>query len=270
MTDTITSFSNLHMKNFRKLRDRKYREESGLFTVEGPRIVAEALSEKWIFEELVFAQELLNSRYAEDLVDTARQNGIPVLKVNAEVFRSLSMKDGPKGIAAVLHQRWAGLSTVKESGGLWIGLDRVQDPGNLGTIMRTADSVGARGILLIDGCTDPYAPAAVRASMGAIFSVNLVKTTSDKITEMLFRERIEVIGTSDAASIDFRSLEYDDDMILLMGSEREGISTALESLCTQLVFIPMQGKSDSLNLAVATAICMYEVFRQKHPIKEGQ
>lgn len=269
MSEVITSTANPRIKNYRKLRDRKYRTESGLFAVEGLRIVAEAIEDHWPITELIIASELNTSSYMNDLIEQAQKSKISILNVSADVFRSLSIKDGPKGVAAVLSQQWGSMQMITRAGGMWIGLDRIQDPGNLGTILRTADSVGARGIVLIDDCTDPFDPTAVRASMGALFSIPVVKTSAKQLIELIQTANLQAIGTSDSGSTDFRKPVYNQDMLLLMGSERQGLSQPLQDVCSELVFIPMQGKSDSLNLAVATAICAYEIYRQNNPLSEG-
>ena len=252
----ITSSANPQIKNIRKLRERKERQASGLFYVEGLRIVGEAVSQGAKIQTLVSAPELLSSDYGRDLLAKAVDAGLPVLEVSAGVFASLALKDGPQGLAAVIHQDYCNLNqVVLNRGDLWVALDSVADPGNLGTIMRTLDSVGGKGVILLDQSTDPYDPTATRASMGALFSLTLVKTTFD------------VFGTSGAASTDYHHIHYPDGFILLMGSERHGLMEGHLRLCDNVVRIPMVGRSDSLNLAVSTAVVLYEVFNQRQDRK---
>ena len=175
----ITSSANEQIKSIRKLRERKYRNESGTYYIEGIRIVLEALAQPEQVKTLLYAPELMESQLAAEAVQKAVAAGVKMLEVSASVFETFSLKEGPMGLAAVVTQNWQTLTQLKpEQMGLWVGLDSVADPGNLGTIMRTADAVGASGIFLLDHCTDPYDPAAIRASMGAIFSLQLVKLTS--------------------------------------------------------------------------------------------
>ena len=258
----ITSQSNPKIKFLRKLRNKKFRDENQLFYIEGPRIISEAFDEKWNFDQLIYCEDLINDDYSKQLLGKIVSAGFVSYAVNKQVFESFSIKSGPKGLAAVIHPITYGIEHVLEQSGLWVGLDRIQDPGNLGSIMRTIDSVGGVGILLIDQCTDPFDISAIRGSMGAIFSLKIVKTDHSAFSKLLAGKGIPIIGTSDSAANDYQTLSYNKDMILLMGSEREGLSDFLMESCESLIRIPMVGKSDSLNLAVATSICLYEIFNQ--------
>jgi TrmH family RNA methyltransferase len=148
---------------------------------------------------------------------------------------------------------------------LYIALDAVQDPGNLGTILRTSDAVGGKGVILLDHSTDPFDLATVRGSMGAIFSQQLVKATLAEFGEWKKRCKCKVIGTSGAATHTYHQYPFSMPMVLLMGSERQGLTEAHVALCDDVVKIPMVGRSDSLNLAIATAVVLYEIFNQTHP-----
>ena len=143
---------------------------------------------------------------------------------------------------------------------LWVALDSPQDPGNVGTILRTLDSVGGGGIILLDSATDPYDPTCVRASMGSIFDLSLVKCDFAEFADWIQKNRVTVIGTSGAAESDYHFASYPPSLVLLMGSERMGLQDQHLSICSQLVRIPMVGRSDSLNLAVSTGIILYEIF----------
>lgn len=262
----ITSKSNPVIKSIRKLNFRKYRELTDLFYIEGVRILAEALASDWLIKDIVFAPDLLRNDYSKELLADARKKNISIIEVDENVFKSISVKEGPKGLAAVVQRKWSPLSSIIDKKGIWVALDRIQDPGNLGTIMRTAEAVGAKGIILVDNCTDPFDITSVRASMGAIFSLSLIKTDSMELIQFLKKTDFLLIGTSDKASVDYRRINYDQNSILMMGSEREGLSNNLITACNHLVFIPMTGKSDSLNLAVATAVCLFEIQNQFNPI----
>ncbi|MCX7977239.1 MAG: RNA methyltransferase [Bellilinea sp.] len=260
----ITSLSNPTIKQIRKLRERKERQQSGLFFIEGLRIVGEALASNWQIEYLIYCPTLLNSLFGLQLIEKYQASNGKVLPVSEEVFYSLSSKDGPQGIAAVVHQCWSDLeNTVPVDGEVWVALDSVADPGNLGTILRTNDAAGVRGVILLDQCTDPYDPASIRASMGALFNQVLIKTTFQQFVSWKKIHSIPVIGTSDKASQDYHFYEYPNRMVLLMGSERHGLQEKHYAICDETVAIPMRGKSDSLNLAIATALCVYEIFNQR-------
>lgn len=258
----ITSTSNPKIKFIRKLRTKKFRDENQLFYIEGPRIISEAIDAKWKFDQVFFSRELIMDHYSNQLLGKLLASNTECFEVDKQVFESFSIKDGPKGLAAILIQKTYKLNYINENIGLWIGLDRIQDPGNLGSIFRTLDAVGGSGVILIDQCTDPFDIATVRGSMGALFSLKIIKTNSHEFLRFKNDKNIRIIGTSDKADDDYQAIQYNKDMILLMGSEREGLSVTLTDGCDKLVRIPMVGKSDSLNLAVATSICLYEIFNQ--------
>ena len=264
----ISSITNSRIKYIRSLAHRQEREKPQLFFVEGIRIVAEAIQLHAKIHTLVYAPYLLKSQFGMELVRQQEQQGTACLEVSADVFKSLSVKDGPQGLGAVVHQRWDQLAHLQGDEGLcWIALDAAQDPGNIGTILRTSDAVGCAGLLLLGQCADPYDPGALRASMGAIFSQRLVKASFADFAQWKHERGITVVGTSDKGSVNYRTTTYAGPLVLLMGSEREGLSQEQQAICDTMVHIPMVGRSDSLNLAVATGVVLYEIFYQKtlHP-----
>lgn len=257
----ITSSANQAVKQIRKLHERKERQQTNLFFIEGLRIVGEAFERGWDVETLIIAPELLSSLFGQQLVQKFQSTGQNPLEVSADVFRSISAKDGPQGIGAVVRQQWFPLEQISlQENQLWVALDSIQDPGNLGTILRTLDAAGSQGVILLDQSTDPYDPSAVRGSMGAIFSQKLVKTSAKKFAEWKRFEGIPVVGTSDKAAGDYHLSVYPSRLVLLMGSERQGLQEHHMAMCDQVVRIPMVGHSDSLNLAIATALVVYEVY----------
>jgi RNA methyltransferase, TrmH family len=260
----ISSRANPTIKEIRSLRERKHREESGLFLVEGIRIVGEAVQAGAPVEQLIVAPDLLASEFARGLVAVERQAGRSCLEVTGEVFRSLSAKDNPQGLAAVVRQRWLALGDIRPAEApWWVALSGVQDPGNLGTVLRTCDAVGCAGAILLGPTTDPYDPEAVRASMGALFSQCLVRATLPELAAWKAGHGYLAAGTSDKASVDYRAVTYPERLIVLMGSEQHGLSREEQALCAVLVRIPMVGRSDSLNLAVATGVVLYQIFNQR-------
>jgi len=164
----------------------------------------------------------------------------------------------------VLRQQWETLAdvTLRRAPG-WVALDAVADPGNLGTIVRTADAVGAEGLILLGESTDLYDPAALRASMGAIFAQRLVRSDVASFVAWKQEQGVFVVGTSDSATTDYHRFSYPQPLVLLMGSERHGLTPQLQASCDVVVSIPMHGRSDSLNLAVATAVMLYELLNQR-------
>jgi TrmH family RNA methyltransferase len=259
----ISSASNPTIKQIRALAQRKERDARKLFFIEGIRIVTAACETGAPIETVVVAPELLTSTHGRTVARTLRQRGVPSLEVTGELFGRLSAKEGPQGLAAVVRQRWAPLDQAAPDTGLgWIALDAAQDPGNLGTILRTNDAVGGAGVILVGPTTDPHDPAAVRASMGALFAQQLVRTGFAELAAWKRRHGVFMVGTSDKAATDYQALRYPQPTVLLMGSEQKGLSAEQQALCDAMVRIPMVGRSDSLNLAVATGVLLYEIFNQ--------
>ncbi len=258
----ITSLSNPRIKSIRKLKDRKEREQAGFFWIEGLHIVAEAAQTGADLETLVIAPDLLTSAFGRDLARDQKARGVEVLEVSDEVFQSLSQKEGPQGMAGLVRQHWETLENLRLDRD-WVALDSIADPGNLGTILRTHDSVGGSGLILLDHSTDPYDPSCVRASMGAIFSQRLVKASFSEFAAWKKSLGYHLIGTSDKAAQDYAEVSYPQPLILLMGSERQGLSGDALGICDEVVAIPMSGRSDSLNLAVATGVVLYQIYNQR-------
>lgn len=261
----ISSTSNIRIKSIRKLKEKKERQDSGLFYIEGLRIVIEAFDKGAKIKTLVVNYDLLQNERGLALVEKANEQGIEVLEVSRDVFESIALKQNPQGLAAVAAQQLFKLDEMDTRDfGLWTALDSIADPGNLGTVMRTMDAVGGRGLILIGPTVDPYDPLAIRASMGALFSIKIVKATIEEFAKWKRAMSIPMIGSSDKASALYTEAEYPRDLILLMGSERQGMQADLEQLCDQIVRIPMVGSSDSLNLSIANAVILYEIFKQRH------
>ena len=261
----ISSTSNAHIKAVRKLADSKERAATNNFLAEGLRVVGQAVDSAAHIKELLYCDELLVSDYGRSLVEKLRASpSVEIIEVTKEVFESLARKDKPQGIAAVIHQKWSELSDLSGiERGIWVALEAVQNPGNLGTILRTCDAVGAKGLILLDYSSDPYDPAAVKASMGAIFTVPVFKADRDALERFLLQNPdISTIGTSDKAEQNCFEFDYPDPLLLLMGSEREGLSASYQRLCQTMISIPMEGACDSLNLSVATGVMLYQIYNR--------
>ena len=262
--ERITSTANARIKRIRSLRLRKERDEAGLAFVEGIRTVAEAIQLRAPVETLVDCPELLRSPFGRDLVDSARTAGIEVIEVSEVVFRTLSKREGPQGIAAVVRQEWERLQDLRLArGDRWVALEEAADAGNIGTIVRTCDAAGADGVILLDHTADPYDPVAMRASTGAVFTTRLIRATFDQFMDWARAQQVTVIGTAGDASDDYRSADYGERTVILMGSERAGLPPERQRQCARMVSIPMVGRVDSLNLAVATGLVLYEVLEHR-------
>jgi TrmH family RNA methyltransferase len=259
----ITSLQNERVKFIRALEMRKARRETGLFVAEGASVLISAREAGWTPSMLVFLAGSAEAGVARDLVAWAQSAGAECLEVSGAVLSKLAAKDNPQTMLAVFAQRWLEppAPSAVAPDATWVALEGVRDPGNLGTIIRTAHAVGARGIILIGACCDPYSSEAVRATMGSIFAVPLVRLTAEQFLSWHTGWSGEIIGTDLAASEDFRNRPYQSPTLLLMGSEGPGLSPELARTCSRLVKIPMAGQLDSLNLAVATALMLYEIRR---------
>lgn len=263
----ITSISNPRVKEIRKLRERKEQKRTGLFYMEGTRIVGEAFEKSAEIETLVVCPELLKTDYSEELWQKAQKRGLDILEVSRPVFESLAVKENPQGLAAVAKARFYSLEDLDISHGIIVALTEIADPGNLGTIIRTADAVDAQGVILIGDCTSPYDIGSIRGTMGAIFSTKIVRTTLDEFLKWKYRTGLQLVGTSDKSATDYVDIDYKNPVILLMGSERAGMSPKEFEACDEIAAIPMMRSSDSLNLAVATGIMLYQIFNQHRTMR---
>ena len=222
----------------------------------------QALDGRAHIRELVVARKLLLNPLGQKMARRLKQKGVPCRSVPGDSFLEISYAPEPQGIGAIVRQRWIPLSEARPRDGLcWVALHEVRSPGNLGTILRTCDAVGAAGLILVGDRPDPYHPATVRASMGAIFHQRLVRTNHDGLGRWVARHGCTVVGTSPRADIRFDELGYSGPTVLFVGAERGGLSRREEELCDVIVRIPMVGHSDSLNLGVAASLMLYEVFR---------
>jgi len=257
----ITSLQNDRVKAIRALEMRKERKETGLFVAEGTSLLITARDHGFVPETLIYRTGSASSGLAQGLVAWALREGVECLEVSEAVLGKLSSKDNPQSMLGVFKQRWADLPGAKKApdDAAWVALEEVRDPGNLGTVIRTADAVGAAGVILIGNCCDPYSHECVRATMGSVFAVPLVRTQREAFLDWVPRWRGDVVGTHLDGAEDFRSAQYKMPAVLLMGSEGPGLSQQLAAACTRLVKIPMAGQLDSLNLAVATALVLYQM-----------
>ncbi len=168
------------------------------------------------------------------------------------------------GVAAVVAQRWSSLHHASPKAGLcWLLLESVRSEGNLGSFIRTSEAVGGAGFILVGPRIDPYAPGVVRASMGAVFRQAFIRTNDQSLENWVRRHRCRVVGTAPGGRADLHRFDYPRPTIVALGEEREGLSPVQRGLCTDLVRIPMVGSADSLNLAVAGSLLMYEVYRAR-------
>lgn len=257
----ITSLQNEQVKFIRSLDMRKVRRETGLFSVEGTALIVTARDSGWLPRTLIYAAGEKQRPIVGGLVEWALAAGADCLEVTEAIIAKLASKENPQNVMAVFEQRWASppVAAAAPADGAWLALEQVRDPGNLGTIIRTADAVGVGGIMLIGASCDPYSPEAARATMGSIFSVPVARLDQPSFLQWLASWPGDVVGTHLSATDDFRKVAYRSPTLLVMGSEGVGLSPELTATCTRLVKIPMAGRLDSLNLAVATALALYQI-----------
>ena len=264
MPELISSQANPLIKQIRSLRQRKGRDETGLFLVEGIHHVGEAVEAGWEIEALVYAPDQLTSDFARRLVDGQSQRGVRCVALTPGLFGTITEKDNPQGVLAVVRQRHTGLIDIApERFHFGAALVSPQDPGNVGTILRSLDASGADGLFLLDGGVDPYHPSSIRASMGTIFWKSLVQASFDDFVIWARRHGCQLVGTSAHAEADYRTFKPGrQPVILVLGNEQKGLSQEQMAACDVTLSMPMRGRVSSLNLAVAAGILLYSLFAQ--------
>lgn len=261
--DLLNKRNHPQIKSVRDLQQRKYRMECGKFFTDGVRFATRAIACGVHIETIVAAPRILKSVYGKHLIKKASRSGIPVLNVTAEVYHSLVTIDAPQGLGIVARHRVRRLSNIQPKQGLcWLAFTDIRSPGNLGTIMRTADAVGSAGIIFIGDDLDPFDPATIRASMGSIFSLTFARTNTSEFAKWIQENDLKLVGTAPGAAVKYNEHRYDQPTVLLIGSERKGMPEECARLCTHTVSIPMSGQLDSLNVSVATSVILYEMFNQ--------
>ena len=262
MTDDrmITSLTNDTVKAVRALHMRKERETTGLFLAEGLKFIGEALDQGRTPRTLLVGMEAR----PHPLLDRARAEtvaaGGEVVVVTHPILEKISRRENPQTVLAVFEQAFTPLSALQpRSASTWVALEQVRDPGNLGTIIRTADAAGCGGVILIGDCVDPFSVEAVRATMGSVFAVSISKASPTEFLSWRESWPGSVVGTRLDATVGYRDAALQSPTLILMGNEQAGLTDALAAACDVNVKIPMRGRADSLNLAIATGVMVYAV-----------
>ncbi len=265
----ITSFSNPLIKRIKRLRQKKYRQQERVYFAEGVRIVLAAVEHQAAIETIVFSSELLTSEKAWQMIAEQRHAGIHCVDLSREVYQSISMRENAIGLGAIVSFAETEISDLKvDQESIFVSLLNVSEPGNLGTVIRIIDAVGASGLILVGPSVDPHHPTAVKASMGAVFSIPLCQLRDiDSLISWSESQAIHVVATSAHADQSYRQCEYQYPALLLLGSEREGLSDKVIRKAELTVSIPMRGSSSSLNLAVAAGILLYEMAHSSDQVK---
>ncbi|MBI3438801.1 MAG: RNA methyltransferase [Proteobacteria bacterium] len=261
MAHQITSASNPLIKTLKSLHAKKGRAETGLFLAEGARLAREAADLGVWPDTMLYAADALQRGQVRELVAQAERNGVRLVETNERLLGSIAKRDNPQTVIGAYRQALTLLDVI--DGDLVVALEGVRDPGNLGTILRTADSVGAAGVVLLGESCDPFSVETVRASMGSIFAVKLARASFDDLINYKRKRGAIVIGASlKGAALDTERA-VDGRAIVLMGNEQSGLPADMEAACDLLVKLPMRGRADSLNLAVATAVMLYDLWRRR-------
>jgi len=260
----ITSRQNQKIKLIRSLNSRKHRNAQNIFVVEGIRHVGEAVEAGAEIEFVMYAPDLLNSDFAFELIKRLEIVGTAVFHTTAEIFSDLAGKEHPQGILAVVKQQIRPLNTLNgENSPFAVAIETPQDPGNLGTILRTLDAAGADTLIQLDGGTDIYHPTAVRASMGAMFWKPVVQASLEEFWVWAKVQNVQVVGSSAKGKVNFRKMAYPRPVVLMLGNEQKGLSEEALAICDSVVYLPMHGRATSLNLSVAAGILIYEIVSSR-------
>lgn len=259
----VTSLANPLVKDIKALALKKFRDETRCFLAEGLKLVLDALDGGWTIRTLAFAKSAIGNAAVAKAAARAVASGATVLETSDKVLAAITRRDNPQAVIGVFEQRWLAVDKLRPTAGdVLVALDRVRDPGNLGAVIRTADAVGAKAVLLVGDCTDPFSMETVRATMGSIFAVPVAKMSAEAF--LAWRGRFEglLVGAHLKGAVDYRLVGYGSGpVVLLMGNEQQGLPDSLASACDALARIPQAGRADSLNLAVATGVMLYEIRR---------
>jgi len=265
MRKHITGFSNPTVKYLRSLRDKKHRKRAGQFLVEGLRLLEDARASGRVPQTLVMAEGREHALLARLEADVMAAGG-EVIETTPDILSKITGKDNAQSVAGVFDEWDTSLETLDRSAApIWLVAQALRDPGNLGTMLRTCDAVGAGGLILIDDCADPFSAEAVRASMGAVFTVGVAQARWDEFLPWLRGGASQLVAASLRDAVPYRGAPYAAPCFILVGNESQGLPEDYEAACDLRVTMPMRGRADSLNAAVAGAVLAYEVLAGLEP-----
>ncbi|MEL7217687.1 MAG: RNA methyltransferase [Pseudomonadota bacterium] len=261
MRKQITGFSNPTVKYLRSLRDKKHRRRAGQFLVEGLRLLEDARTGGRLPRQLVMASQREPHDLLTRLESEVSAAGGEVIETNADILSKITGKSNTQSVVGVFDEWETGLEHLDRSAApIWLVAQALRDPGNLGTMLRTGDAVGAGGLILIDDCADPFSAEAVRASMGAVFTQRIAQARWDAFVPWLRGGDGQLVAASLRKEVPYRGAPYQAPCFILVGNESQGLPEAYEAECDLRVTMPMRGRADSLNAAVAGAVLAYEVL----------
>lgn len=259
----VTSLTNPIIKDIRALTQKKHRDETRSFMAEGLKLVIDALDLGWKIKTLIYAKAAKGKPHVEQVAAKTFAKGGLVLEVSEKVLSTITRRDNPQMVVGIFEQRYKCLKDLKpELGETYVALDRVRDPGNLGTVIRTADAAGASGVILVGETTDPFSLETVRATMGSVFAMPVARASVEDFIRWQKSAGVKVVATHLAGAVDYRTIDYKSKpVVLLMGNEQSGLPEELAREAGALARIPQAGRADSLNLAIATGIMLFEARR---------
>lgn len=258
--------NNPYVKYLRRLTGRRFRDQEGKFLVEGVRFVEEALNSTWPVEKLVYSQRVREDERGGELLANAFKQGIPLLEVDEPLFKELASTETPQGILAVVHKRENSLQELAAAAqpALFVLVDGVRDPGNLGAIIRSADAFRAGGVILLKGTADIYNPKTLRATMGSIFHLPVMQNCpAEEVMNCLADWSIKTVAGAPRAVKAVYECDLSVPCALAVGGEADGAGEVVMGRVSELVRIPMPGRAESLNVAISAGILLYEAVRQR-------
>ena len=259
----ITSLTNTRVKSIVQLRNRKQRAQTGLTIVEGRREITRAKEAGVLFKELYICHELLDVKKEGNIMATSSYN-VPIYETTRAVFSKMAYGNRAEGVLAICEPRSLSLKKLPEkTDSLFVIVESVEKPGNLGAILRTCDGAGVDGVIICDGKTDIYNPNVIRASLGAIFSVKVVVSSNEEALEYLRAKRVTICATLPQAKIIYTDEKLTGALAVVVGSEQSGLTEFWAQQADLKVKIPMKGFTDSLNVSASTAVLLYEILRQR-------
>jgi|LSQX01.2.fsa_nt_gb TrmH family RNA methyltransferase len=272
MYKDITGSGNKYIKHIKSLNIKKYRDTFGEYLIEGKKILEEAIYENVEIKSVVINDKFLNSdsSNSERILDQLNNRNIDVFRIPEKIFKDISNTENPQGVMAILKINEISINDFIQEGNpsFLIFCENIQDPGNMGTIIRTADAAGVDGVLVSKGCVDIYSPKVVRSTMGSLFHLPIIKINDNiEVINHLRTKKYKIICTHLTGTEFYYNIDAVDKIIVLIGNESNGASEQLASQSDCLVKIPMFGKAESLNAAVAAGILMYEVALKNRYLK---
>lgn len=267
-TNYLSSVQNPRIKQLVKLRDRSEREKTGLFLIEGYRELLRAVDSKHAIDTLFFCPELFLGSNEQALIRRMANAGAEIISCSEAVFKKISYRDRPDGLIGLAKQKHLSLQDldqllVGKKAPFLIIAEAIEKPGNLGTILRSSDAVGLDGLIVCDRCTDIHNPNVVRASVGTLFTVPVVEAKGEETFRWLRANNIKIVAATPSADVAFTNADFTGPLAIAVGTEQLGLSKLWMEEADIQVRIPMNGVADSLNVAMATTLLLYEVLRQR-------